>query len=449
MNHEALKEFRQAAYQLLVKAKDATFELMDAVMTTRNAACLAEFALSPLFNRQWSSVYEALQDSRPDRKKLMVLYIKQLEQQIPSTEHVLVAIDHTTWGRADAKTLKDRTHEYQEGVIVGQGYSTIAWIPEEQGSWALPLLHERISSGESPIPKAAEQLKQVCKQIKNPVLAVLDREYGNATWVLAQAEIKADCLMRVRKNACFWSAPPAYSGRGRPRKHGQKMQLNDPETWIEGDTTLEIDHHPQLGQVRVRQWRDLHFYRAASHLVNLILIERIKPMSNGQPFPPLWLAWVGARTLPLEQVWFKYLRRFGVDHWYRFAKQRLHWTLPNLRTPEQSERWSDLMPLMSWQLWLARDLVSENRLPWQSVMINLSPGRVAQSMISLLVEIGTPAQSPKPRGKSPGWTKGNTRTKPSRYPTVKKADAIALRFPQRALHQARVSRPKKPPKVAA
>jgi len=39
-------------------------------------------------------------------------------------------------------------------------------------------------------------------------------------------------------------------------------------------------------------------------------------MSNGQAFPPLWLAWVGERTLPLETVWFKYLRRFGVDHWY-------------------------------------------------------------------------------------------------------------------------------------
>ena len=432
MNSEALKEFRQAAYELLVKAKDATFELMDAVMTTRNAACLAEFSLSPLFTRQWSSIYEALQDSRPERKKLMVLYIKQLEQQVPATEHVLVAIDHTTWGRPDAKTLKDRTHEYQEGVIVGQGYSTIAWIPEEQGSWALPLLHERISSVESPIPKAAEQLKQVCKQTTKPVLAVLDREYGNATWVLAQAEIKADSLMRLRRNACFWSAPPAYSGRGRPRKHGQKMKLNDPETWSEADAMLEIDEHPQLGQVKVRQWKNLHFYRAAAHPVNLILIERIKPMSSGQTFPPMWLAWVGARTLPLATVWFKYLRRFGVDHWYRFAKQRLHWTLPNLRTPEQSERWSDLMPLMSWQLWLAKDIVVETRLPWQSATVDLSPGRVAQSMFSVLVEIGTPAQSPKPRGKSPGWTKGNTRTKPPRYPTVKK----------------RASRPKKVPKVA-
>ncbi len=88
---------------------------------------------------------------------------------------------------------------------------------------------------------------------------------------------------------------------------------------------------------------------------------------------------------------------------------------------------------MSWQLWLAKDLVSETRLPWQSATLNLTPGRVAQSMLALLVEIGTPVQPPKPRGKSPGWTEGNTRTKPPRYPTVKK----------------RVARPKKSPKVAA
>ena len=91
------------------------------------------------------------------------------------------------------------------------------------------------------------------------------------------------------------------------------------------------------------------------------------------------------------------------------------------------------MPLMSWQLWFAKAIVVETRLPWQSAAINLTPGRVAQSMFSVLVEIGTPAQTPKPRGKSPGWTNGNIRTKPPRYPTVKK----------------RVSRLKKSPKVAA
>jgi len=421
MKIERLKKFRQAGYELLCKAKDATFELMDAVMTTRNASCLAEFSLSPLFNRQWSSVYEALQDSSPERIKLMRLYLQELEQEASGKdEYILVAIDHTAWCRAEAKTLKDRTHEYQGRVILGQGYSTIAWIPEAEGSWGLPLLHERINSGESPIEKAAAQLKVVSQQSINPVLAVLDREYGNAKWVIAQAEISGDCLMRLRKNACLWSAPPAYSGCGRPRKHGEKMKLNDPTTWQLPKTTMEIDEHPQLGEVRVSEWEDLHFYQAAEHPVNLICVERLKLMSNGEKFPPLWLAWVGERTQPLEMVWFKYLRRFGIEHWYRFAKQRLHWTLPNLKTPEQCERWSDLMPLMSWQLWLARDLVVENRLPWQSATINLSPGRVAQSMFAVLVEIGTPALLPKSRGKSLGWKKGKVRTKAPCYPTVKK-----------------------------
>jgi hypothetical protein len=41
-------------------------------------------------------------------------------------------------------------------------------------------------------------------------------------------------------------------------------------------------------------------------------------------------------------------------------------------------------------------------------------------MFGLLVEIGTPAKSPKQRGKSPGWEKGQVRTKRTRYPVVKK-----------------------------
>jgi hypothetical protein len=73
---------------------------------------------------------------------------------------------------------------------------------------------------------------------------------------------------------------------------------------------------------------------------------------------------VGERTLPLETIWFKYLRRFGMDHWYRFAKQRLHWTF--------------------------------------------------------LVDIGTPTKLPKQRGKFPGWETGKVRAKAPCYPTVKK-----------------------------
>jgi len=183
MNCERLQTFRQEAYQLLTRAKDATFELMDAVMTTRHASSVAEFSLSPLFRRQYPSTYEAIEDCRPQRKELMKLYLNQ----IAPAEYSVFGIDHTAWGRPDAKTLKDRTyqHQKQSQIVAGQGYSTIAWLPETGGSWALPLRHERITSWESPISKAAWQLKQVVEHIQHRAVVLLDREYGNAKWVLA------------------------------------------------------------------------------------------------------------------------------------------------------------------------------------------------------------------------------------------------------------------------
>ncbi|WP_414582666.1 hypothetical protein [Scytonema sp. PCC 10023] len=66
-----LKAFRSAAYKNLCRAHDATFELTDAVIVTRKADCLADLSLSLVFRRKWSSTYEALQDTRPQRQKLM------------------------------------------------------------------------------------------------------------------------------------------------------------------------------------------------------------------------------------------------------------------------------------------------------------------------------------------------------------------------------------------
>ncbi len=43
-------------------------------------------------------------------------------------------------------------------------------------------------------------------------------------------------------------------------------------------------------------------------------------------------------------------------------------------------RVSDLMPLMTWELWLARDIVTDNPLPWQKSLDKLTPGRVAISV---------------------------------------------------------------------
>ena len=422
MNYKQLQEFRASVYELLNFAKDATFELMDAVLTTRNSYSLADFSLSPFFRRQWPSVYEAVEDCRPSRNKLMRLYIKQ----IPTEKRPVLAVDHTPWARFHSPTLQDRTYQHQPSAIssnkpisIGQGYSTIAWIPEAQGSWALPLRHERITSWENPISKATWQIKQVCRHLPLRPIILLDSEYGNASFLNQTGDIEADFLIRIRSNRCLYAAPPKYTGKGRPRKHGEKFKLNDPSTWWEAFESIEVED-AKLGRLRVRMWKDLHFSGSASTPMQLVLVERLEVEFEKPKSKPLWLVWIGQSMLSLSEIWRKYLRRFAVDHWYRFIKQRLHWTVPQFSTPQQCERWSDLMPIMTWELWLARDLVSQYHLPWQKPIQNLTPGRVAQSITLLLPEIGTPTVAPKPRGKSPGWTEGNKRTKRTRYPVVKK-----------------------------
>jgi hypothetical protein len=416
---DQLEDFRQSVYELLGNGRDALFDLMDAILVSRSVSSFAEFWLSPVFRRGWSSAYAAIADSQPPRPALLKLYA----QHLPPVQPVVLAGDHTAWSRPDAVTLKDRTYEHQaqpmsgsKPVTVGQGYSTLAWIPEAQGSWALPLLHERISRFESPIRKATAQLKAVCEQIPSRPLSLWDAEYGCAPFIVQTAAIACDKLIRVRPNRVLYAAAPEYSGKGRPRQHGAKFKLNDEQIGWQPEQSLEVESD-SLGPVRLQLWQNLHFYPSPAHPMHLIRVERLRDERIARP---LWLVWVGQSLPDLNDLWQRYLRRFAVDHWYRFLKQRLHWSLPRFATPEQSQNWSDLMPVLSWQLWLARPLVLQTPLPWQKHLPVPSPGRVADSFAALLLRIGSPAPDPKPRGKSPGWLLGRIRTRRIRYPTVKK-----------------------------
>jgi hypothetical protein len=205
MIFDKLKQFRQGAYTLLGKGKDAIFDLMDAVVSSPQVKSFVELWLSPVFRRRWSSLYAGLRSSRPQRQKLMKLYIEQL----PAQSRPLLAGDHTAWERSYAVTLKDRTMEHQptqiagnKPITVGHGFSTIAWIPEAQGSWAIPLRHERITSFETPLSRAVFQLGQVCQYLTVRPIATYDSEYGNASFVKQTAGIEADLLLRLRPNMC-------------------------------------------------------------------------------------------------------------------------------------------------------------------------------------------------------------------------------------------------------
>jgi len=417
MIFERLMQFRQDLYKLIGRSQDSLFELMDAVLTSPHLSSLVQASLNPLFRRQWSSVYSGLKRSRPHRDKLM----KMLVAQMPQDTKIFLAGDTTVWPRPHASTLQDRTFERRaaDTIQLAQSYSTLAWVPEASGSWALPLRHERVTSFETPASKAAFQLKQVCRQLPLRPVAGYDRAYGNARFIKATATIAADLLIRLPRNRCVWGAPPPYSGRGAPRKHGHKFKFSDPDSWPMPDADIEVED-PKVGRVRVRRWKRYHFRGAPQREMEILQVEVIAPKGKRRSFKPLWLAWVASSSPSLESVWLDYLRRFALEHWYRLSKQRLHWTLPQLTNPRAIETWSLLVVLMSWQLWLAREASPDTPLPWQSAQTKLSPGRVAQSFGVILATIGTPAQAPKTRGKAPGWPQGQVRPPKARYPSIKK-----------------------------
>ena len=85
--------------------------------------------------------------------------------------------------------------------------------------------------GTTQLVKALNNWHALCAYLQHRPLALFDSEYGCAPLVKATAAIAADQLMRIRSNRCLRSPPPVYSGRGRPKIHGQQFRLNDSQSW--------------------------------------------------------------------------------------------------------------------------------------------------------------------------------------------------------------------------
>jgi hypothetical protein len=442
-----LIQFRQAAYEQLGNACDALFELTDAVIQMRQIQSFAELSCAPAFRRKWPSAYEALQDGRPKREGLLRLYLEQL----PASERLIIVGDHTAWPRLSADTLADRSYQYQSTpipgrmpVTIGHGYSTIAVIPQDWDKGVLPVLNERITD-QKPLQKAAEQLRLVCQDAKVRPLSLWDSGYSHAAFLLATQDVLADKLLRLRSNLCLEGpTKPRGSNRGPAPKHGIKFKFDDPSTWWEPDQVME-EEDPRFGALKIRIWKGLRFRKALDCHMVVAQVEHLELSGSRRKPKVIWFAWSGED--PPQGWWQLYRQRYRIEHWYRFAKGRLHWTLPRLSTPQQCQCWSDLMPLITWELWLARAWAEDTPLPWQKKQTNLSLGRICQGMQNILAAIGTPARMCKPRGKSPGWPTGHPRSKRERHQVVRSARWVAIRARQKAQKAGQKAKPGRPKKT--
>jgi hypothetical protein len=268
----------------------------------------------------------------------------------------------------------------------------------------------------------ATQLRMVLPLLlpERPIL-LADGGYGTAVWLNATAGLPVDQLLRIARNSVFYrAAPPRTGRRGRPRQDGAPFKCKDASTQgVPDDTWAGTDD--QGLQVTIAVWGHLH--AKACRAVTLTVVRRVAcDAAKLDELPQiLWCVWVGETLPPLAQLASLYPRRFAIEHGYRFEKQDLLWTTTRLRTPEQVQRWTDLVSAVHNLLGIARAEVTADLRPWEPTSRPATPRQVRRALARIFTDLGSPVPAPQRRGKSPGRAPGTRPPRALRYPVIRKS----------------------------
>jgi hypothetical protein len=452
---DALRAFRSSLYECFHRRRDALFELADAILSADGSApSPAHLSLQVPHRRGWGSLYAALDRGRIDEQALRELLSRH---PLAGTqgEPSVYAVDTSVWPRCDAEASPERGYYYHpsrhcagQPIVAGWAYQFLTQLSFVRESWTAPMDVERLRPAQDANVVAAEQVRSFLRRRRSlceggsaaSPLFVFDAGYDPVKVQQGLESSSCQILLRLRAGRRFYGDPSLCDppeNIGRPRRHGPKMKCNDPLSWPEPSAEHRCEG-AAYGSVRVRAWAELH-PKVDNHagrgsrgplpiVVGTLILVEVERLPRGERRREprvLWLWWHGPKgTAPdLELVWRSYVRRFDLEHTFRFLKQSMGWTTPRVRHPEQAERWSWLVVAAYTQLRLARERVADLRLPWERRYDagRLTPVRVHRAVSSLLAHVGTPAKAPKPCGRSPGRPKGRLSGRAKRYPAIKTA----------------------------
>ena len=424
-----LQAFRQKLLGIFLLRADALFELIDALLLTLDPRSPVELSASPAFRRRFSMVYDALRHGQVEPESAReLLAIAEPADAITVAGYAVYAQDSTIHPRPDAETLPDRGKVYsasKEGTVPGHQYSWLGRVIAQGQSWFAPRDVERIPTSSTPAAVAAEQVKRLALTLAAGALAVIvaDSHYAKRMFLAIFVALPNLCvLVRLACNRVLYGPPPPVSRprrRGRPKVHGVKFRLESPpeperqSTWSFGKAT-----------VRLSAWTQLHFKDLPALVGMVVRVEFLTAAGEAMYKRPLWLFWSGPSSVPLEALCLMYLLRFGIEHFFRFAKRRMGLLIAQTPDLVASTNWVWVVTMAYIQLLLARRLVTAQPRPWDPKSRRdsrqLTPGQVRQAWPVFSRGLGTPAQSPRPSGKSAGRPVGFHPTPRQRFPVVSK-----------------------------
>jgi hypothetical protein len=438
--------FREEFFGCLTRWGDALFELCDAALCAAGpVGSVPSLSLEPEFRRSHGSLYKALARGHIDEDRLRRVLVRHRPADWP----LVFAVDGSVWERCDAECSPERgfyysasKHSAGQPIVAGwcfQWICQLSWAPD---SWTAPLDVERIAPGADTTQSTVEQVRRLVALLPahgQVPLFVFDAGYDPIGIAFGLADTRAQVLARIREDRVFYTDPPDRPNRpkgtgGRPPRHGKRMKCSDKRTWPKASAGL-VATDPRYGTVKVTAWHGMHprligrgrwvGHKAPPIVKGSVIRVEVEhlPKPTARTKKTLWLFWSGPGVPDLDLCWRSYLRRFDIEHTFRFAKNTLGWTTPSLCTPEQAERWSWLVAIALNQLRLARGHVGDLRLPWERPRepSALTPARVRRGFRQLRATLGSPANPPKPSRAGPGRPKGTRRPPRKRHPVVKKA----------------------------
>jgi len=464
----ALQQFREELYQLFKSRPDALLELLDALCGSPWARSVVELSLSPLFRREYGSLYDAIDQffqsrdpgqAAEERREWEQELARLVGRYLPVPQRRgfwLVGTDVVPLPRPYARTLADRTFVHQPNpvgsnapVAIGHPYSVVALLPEKElpdaPPWVVPLQARRVTSAEKGPGVGAEQLKGLLEDAQQPFHGALcvnvsDSGYSGVEFLGPLGALpNLVNVVRVAENRVFYRAAPPPVGRpgqGHPRWYGERFALQEATTWGPPEEEVETTWTTQRGKthrVQIQAWRNLRMRGTREypmHRYPFTLIRARVLDEQGQPVfrRTLWLIVLGERRgeVSLLEAWEAYGQRFDLEHYFRFGKQRL--LLASFQTPEveHEENWVTLVQLAMVQLWLGREIAGVRLRSWERYLPVrrsgvASPSQVQRDWERIIRLIGTPAQPPKRRGKSPGRSRGTSPGRRPRRAVIKKA----------------------------
>ena len=123
----------------------------------------------------------------------------------------------------------------------------------------------------------------------------------------------------------------------------------------------------------------------------------------------LWMSAIDTTSTDIDRAWQTYLRRFDLEHTFRFLKQTLGWTRPHaarprLRRPLDLARHRRPHPTPPRQR-----LTTDLRRPWEKPAPpgRLTPTRVRRGFRNIHRTITQPARAQKPSKAGPGRPPGS------------------------------------------